>query len=86
MTVREFEQAVHDTEGIFIRIRAPLEELVDPFTYENRAIDTRNVAWWLNNRIRPLLRNFEASLIDGYFREPHGGTLLRNLRQSYERN
>ena len=85
MTVIEFEQRVLDLEEIVIRVRASANEEVDDYEYQRQAADTTSVSVWLQTRIMPRIRNFDVSIVDGNLHEPHGRTLLRTLRASYER-
>ena len=83
MRVGEFEKAVFDRENIRIRIRAPVGEEIGNYNYRHWARQTTSVTSWLANRITPNLNGHEVSVINGDFEEPHGATLLRNLRASY---
>ena len=83
MTVAEFENAVWETEGIRIVIRAHWDEQVGDWPYEKAAKGNFSVAKWFRTRVERRLGDRKASVIDGYGHEPHWGQQLSRVRRSY---
>lgn len=83
ITVLEFENAVWRIDEVLIRIRAPESSKVGDYDYDRKASRSMTLSNWLNARIYPKLGDLEVSIIDGYFRHPHGSTKMRNLRDTY---
>ncbi len=84
MRVDEFERKVFELEEIVIRIRASNDVKVGEYDYERQASGAMSVTSWIQTRIKPRLGETEFSIIDGNYQYPHGRTLLRRLRKTYE--
>ena len=85
MNVGEVEKSVLEVEGVVIKIRAKTSTDVGDFDYQKQAGGSTSVSHWLEKRISPLLDGHEVSIIDGNYEHPHGRTLMKTLRSSYER-
>lgn len=85
MNVGEFEKRVLEVEEVVIRVRANTSTDIGDFDYQRQAGGGTSVSDWLEKRINPLLNGHEASIIDGGYARPHGRTLMKTLRSSYER-
>ncbi len=85
-SVAAFEASVFQIEQITIRIRAPMNEEVGIYDYERMANGGTTVSDWLDKRVRPKIRRFEVSVIDGNHQHPHGLTKLRTVRATYVHN
>lgn len=84
MTVKEFEEAVWQLEGIRLVIReAPGAEVAD-YDYERCGQSDYSLSEWLRNRVYPRLDGQEVVVVNGYSTMPHGRTRLDNLRATYE--
>tara|TARA_B100000700_G_scaffold331223_2_gene462419 strand:+ start:6894 stop:7163 length:270 start_codon:yes stop_codon:yes gene_type:complete len=84
MTVKEFEEAVWQLEGIRLVIREASGAEVADYDYDRAAYRTHSITEWLRNRIYPRLDGLEAVVINGYGEIPNGRTRLDNLRATYE--
>lgn len=85
ISVAEFEAKVFEQEEILIKIRAPSSAKVSDYSYTRKAAGTQSTSDWLEGRIKPLIGEFEVSVIDGAYATPHGRTKLERLRSSYEK-
>jgi hypothetical protein len=83
MTVRELEQKVLQTERILILIRDSSTARTKDYPYRRGARENWSTTNLKKNRIEPLLDGKEVLVLDGKGRVPHGKTLLRTLRESY---
>ena len=83
MRVSEFEQKVWETESVRIVIRANPEFLVEEYEWDNAADKTWRVNEWLEKRIHPKIHGREVVVLQGDGEQPHGGVILRTLRNSY---
>lgn len=83
MNVGDFEDAVWAKDGIRIVIRARRATQVGDFDWANAAPEGQSLTVYMRNRIRARIDSHDFSVIDGRGSEPHGRTLLRNVRQSY---
>ncbi len=86
MTVKEFEEAVWKVENVRVVVRAADEkEKVGDYNYQNAANESWSIADWDRKRVRKKLgAKREIIVIDGSGEVPHGGTLLRTIRRSYQ--
>jgi hypothetical protein len=83
MNVGDFEDAVWAIDGIRIVIRARRATQIGDFGWANAAPEGQSLTVYTRNRVRARIGNHEYCVIDGRGSEPHGRTLLRNVRQSY---
>lgn len=85
ISVAEFEAKVLEKEEIVIRVRAASNAQVNDYNYDRKAAGNSSVTDWLEGRIKPLLINYEVTVIAGDYTSPHGRTRLDTLRSSYEK-
>lgn len=85
LTVKEFEQAVWEVEGIRIVIRAdPNSELSLESYWSNAAPQTWSLSEWRQKRLNQSLdAHHAADIIGPSGHEPHGRTLLSTIRGTY---
>ena len=83
MNIGDFEDAVRAVDRIRVVIRAGTNIQVRSFTWKNGAPEGQSLTDYVRNRIQSRVGDLEFSVIDGHGSEPHGRTLLRNIRQSY---
>ena len=84
MTIEEFETKVWSVEDIRVIVRASEKSVVSDYPYQNAAIETWSVTEFIRNRIRPFISDHEVLVIAGDGEEPHGRTILRSIRKTYE--
>ena len=85
MTIKEFEGIVWQIDGVRVVIRATPDVQVDDYTFKNAFQSNLSVTKFLNVRILPFVRGYEAFVIDGKGEIPHGRTLVSSVRESYGR-
>ena len=83
MTVHEFENKVWEVDTIRIIIRDRKTRRVSAYKQKNAAKENWNVTGYLKNRISPLIGDREVVVLDGKGKIPHGRTLLKTIRFSY---
>ena len=83
MTIREFEKKVWDVDTVRIVVRDRQTQKITTYNQKNAAKENWNITEYLKNRISPLIGDREVVVLDGFGKIPHGGTLLRNIRLSY---
>ena len=83
MNVSDFEDAVRAVDQIRVVIRTERDAQVGNFNWRNGAPEGTSLTDYMRIRIQSRVGDLEFSVIDGYGSEPHGRTLLRNIRQSY---
>ena len=86
MNIREFEDKVWELEAVRIVVRSPSADGVNDYSYKNKAKEQWRITQLLQNRVAPKIGQCEVIVIGGDGEEPHGATLLRTLRKSYERS
>jgi len=83
MTIAELEKKVWDQDGVRIVVRDRLTVSVGKYARRNAAQETWSIKKFLNNRINPLVKEREVVVLDGKGKIPHGRTLLKTVRLSY---
>lgn len=83
MTVKQFEAAVWDVEGIRVVVRALGGTTVGDYNYANAASAASSISDWLKTRVTPKLATHEVVVINGDGLPPHGRTSLDKVRKSY---
>jgi len=83
MTIRELESKIWDQDGVRIVIRDHSNRSVDQYPQRNAAQGNWRITQYLENRIQRLVKGREVVVVDGSGKVPHGGTLLKTLRESY---
>ena len=83
MTVAELEKKVWDQDGVRIVLRDRSRARVGKYIRQNAARETWSIKKFLDNRINPLVREKEVVVLDGKGKIPHGRTLLKTIRLSY---
>lgn len=85
MKVNKFEEAVWQKDGVRVVVRTPEGANVLDYKNTNAAADTLSVTKYLKNRILPRVEPFTATVVLGDGTIPHGRTLLRGVRKTYEK-
>ena len=83
MTVEQLEKKVWDQDGVRIVLRDCSTAKVSNYIRQNAAQETWSIKKFLNNRINPLIKDREVVVLDGKGKIPHGRTLLKTIRLSY---
>lgn len=83
MTVQELEQQVWEQDKVRIIVRDRATSTVREYERRNKAKEGWSITGFLTSRIFPLVSNREVVVVDGKGNVPHGRTLLKTLRESY---
>jgi len=83
MTVQELETKVWEQDRIRIIVRDRSTGMVGQYRHRNAAQENWRITQFLNTRIGPLVKDREVVVLDGTGEVPHGRTLLKSVRQSY---
>ncbi len=84
MTVQEFEEKVWSIDTIRVVVRANANDIVGDYSSKNATTGTWSLSEWLRKKVERKLSGKEVKVIAGDGEEPHGRTLLRTIRRSYE--
>jgi hypothetical protein len=82
-TIQEIEDKIWEVEGIRVVIRGPEKQAADNYNFQNAAQENWSITKLIDSRIRPCIPDFEVMVIQGNGEEPHGRTLLKNVRGTY---
>jgi len=83
ISIQDFEDQVWEVEGIRLIIRGGTGDKVEEYNYQNAAQNNWSVTKWLQSRVLPCTNGLEVIVVQGNGEEPHGRTLLRNVKSSY---
>ena len=83
MNVGDLEDAVWTIDGIRLVVRAPMNQEVGDFDWQNAISENTSLTSYFRIRISPRLQQVEFSVIDGRGMEPNGNTRIKNIRHSY---
>ena len=84
MDVEEFEEAVWETDGVRVAVRAPRNaEICNKYEYERALEGGKTVKDLRRLRIEPCLGDLEYEILDGDFETPNGRVRLKSIRESY---
>lgn len=82
-TIQELEDKIWEVEGIRVVIRGAERTAVMVYDYQNAAQETWSITKLIESRIQPCAPGIEVMVIQGNGEEPHGRTLLKNVRGTY---
>ena len=82
-TTGAFEEAVWEVEGIRVIVRDGVDSEVVAYDYQKAANKEWRVSELLSKRLAGPLDGREVAVVAGNGQRVHGGTLLRNVRDSY---
>ncbi|MYF77398.1 MAG: hypothetical protein F4174_08770 [Acidobacteria bacterium] len=83
VTVEALERQIQEREGISVIIRARSTEMVRAYSFQRAAPKNMSVSDFKELRLSEHVGDFEAVIMDGSHRQPHGRTKLVTLRDSY---
>lgn len=83
MNVWQFEDAVWETDGLRVVIRAPGAAQVQDFDWQNAADQNMSVTEYFRVRLNTRIAPYDAAIISGNGGVAHGRTRIRNVRGSY---
>lgn len=83
VSATELERQIFEKEEVRVVIRAPRDTQFDEYKYDRKASTTTSINDWYNTRLKPILGQHDADIIDGYGTNPHGRTGIEKVRTSY---
>lgn len=83
ISATDLERQIFEKEEIKVVIRAPKNQEFEEYGFERKSAVTTSITDWYNTRLKPILGNFDADIIDGYGTNPHGRTKIETVRNSY---
>lgn len=83
VSATELERQIFEKEEVRVVIRAPRDTQFDEYNYDRKASVTTSINDLYNTRLKPLLGQLDADIIDGYGTNPHGRTGIEKVRNSY---
>ncbi|MCU1716677.1 hypothetical protein [Pseudomonas sp. 5P_3.1_Bac2] len=83
ISVSAFEAKVFELEEVRIVVRADPNALVEDYDYQRGASGVTSITRWLDTRVKPLLGDFKAVVVDGEGSIPNGRTHMAKLKKSY---
>ncbi len=83
VTATDLERQIFELEEIRVVIRSKKNTEFDAYEYSRKAAINTSITEWYNTRLKPLLGDYEADIIDGNGNNPHGRTNIENVRNSY---
>lgn len=85
VTATDLERQIFELEEIRVVIRSKKNTEFDAYEYSRKAATNTSITEWYNTRLKPLLGDCDADIIDGNGNNPHGRTNIENVRNSYIR-
>lgn len=83
VSATELERQIFDLEEIKVVIRCPRNTEFTPYDYARKAAINTSITEWYNKRLKPIIGDCDADIIDGNGNNPHGRTNIENVRNSY---
>lgn len=83
ITARALEEQIFDKEEIRVVIRDAGTSSFSDYPYSNRASVNTSLSDWKEKRLRPIIGDLEAVIINGEGLIPHGLTSIEKVRKSY---
>ena len=83
VSATDLERQIFEKEEIKIVIRAPKNTSFNEYSYDRKAATNTSITDWYNTRLKPIIGDYDADIIDGFGTNPHGRTKIENVRNSY---
>ena len=85
ISVRDFEEAIWNLEGIRLLVRAPKDtRLLNAYGFERSANRDWTLNKWIQTRVEPIMWDFEVTIVDGRGAIPRANSRLQTVRDSYD--
>ena len=86
ISAAELERQIFELEEIRVVIRSKKsEQKYISYNYSRRASNNTSIIDWYLTRLKPLIGEDDATIIDGNGNIPHGRTNIETVRNSYIR-
>lgn len=83
VTVADLERRIFELEEIKVVVRCKKNTMVDAYPYIRKSPANMNISEWYNTRLKPIISQYDADIIDGNGNIPHSRTPIENVRISY---
>ncbi|MBZ9637805.1 MULTISPECIES: hypothetical protein [Clostridium] len=85
ISAAELERQIFELEEIRVVIRTNKTTQYDTYDYIRKAASNTSITDWYLTRLKPIIGEDEATIIDGNGTSPHGRTNIETVRNSYIR-
>lgn len=85
VSATELERQIFELEEIRIVIRSNKTTQYDIYDYIRKAAGNTSITDWYVTRLKPIIGEDDATIIDGNGTSPHGRTNIETVRNSYIR-
>lgn len=83
ISATELERQIFELEEIRVVIRSNKSTLYGKYNYTRKAASNTSITDWYLTRLKPIIGEYEATIIDGNGNTPHGRTNIETVRNSY---
>lgn len=83
VSASDLERQIFEKEEIRVVIRAPKGQEFDVYPYDRKSAVNTSIKDWYEKRLKPIIGDYDADVIDGYGTNPHGRTQIEKVRNSY---
>lgn len=85
ISATELERQIFELEEIRVVIRNNKATQYSNYNYTRKAASNTSITDWYLTRLKPIIGEDEATIIDGNGNTPHGRTNIETVRNSYIR-
>lgn len=85
ISATELERQIFELEEIRVVIRSNKSTQYSNYKYTRKAASNTSITDWYLARLKPIIGEDEATIIDGNGNTPHGRTNIETVRNSYIR-
>jgi hypothetical protein len=85
ISATELERQIFELEEIRVVIRSNKATQYSNYNYSRKAASNTSITDWHLTRLKPIIGEDEATIIDGNGNIPHGRTNIETVRNSYIR-
>jgi len=85
VTATDLERQIFELEEVRVIIRSDKNKEFKSYNYTRKAATNTSITEWYNTRLKPILGDYDADVIDGNGNNPHGRTNIETVRNSYIR-
>lgn len=83
ISATELERQIFELEEIRVVIRNNKTTQYSSYNYTRKAASNTSITDWYMTRLKPIIGEDEAVVIDGNGNTPHGRTNIETVRNSY---
>lgn len=83
VTATELERQIFEIEEIRTVVRSKRGELFEEYPYKRKAAVNTSITDWYATRLKPIIGETDADVVDGTGVTPHGRSNIETVRNSY---